>query len=180
MRDPLPVVLLTLTLAAGCGDPRSARDAGAPEAGATEIAHFPLEEGDLPEGRDATFDAATSRDGNGSLRVDAERAGRFRLYALDGIDPRGGRLVFTGFLRARELEGTTFLELRCRPATGDPSFARGIATPVRGTTEWTPHVVGFSRPDRCVGPASIELNAVIDGRGTVWIDDLRLWSVAVE
>lgn len=171
---------------AGCGqDPRSSNGADTdpsvrPAETATELAHFPLERDDLPADRDASYDADVSQDGGGSLRVETEGGGRLRLYALEDVGPVRGRLVYTGFLRSRDLEGTAFLELWCRPAEADPAFVRGIPTGVSGSMEWTPQVVGFTNPELCSGPVSVELNVVIQGTGTVWIDDLRLWSVPVE
>lgn len=181
------LVLVVAAALAACGqDPRSAAgDAagspgGAPAESAVELAHFPLGEEDLPAGRDATYDAETSQDGGGSLRVEADGGGRLRLYELDDVGPIEERLVYTGFLRSRDLDGTAFLELWCRPATGDPAFVRGLPTGVSGSSEWTPQVVGFTNPELCRGPVSVELNVVIQGSGTVWVDNLRLWSVPVE
>jgi hypothetical protein len=142
-----------------------------------EIAHFPLDGSSLPAGRDATFDPGVSRDGNGSLRVESEQGGRLRLYELDDVGTVEGRLVYTGFLRSYELRGKAFLEMWCRPKEGDPVFVRGLPSSVAGTSDWTPQTIGFSDPDLCENPVSIELNVVIQGPGTVWIDDLRLWSV---
>lgn len=180
------IVLGALLAIAACGeDPRSAPGANAGSAdglgaSAVELAHFPLAENDVPAGRDATYDAGVSQDGGGSLRIETQAGGRLRLYELDDVGPIHGRLVYTGFLRSRDLDGTAFLELWCRPAEGDPAFVRGIQTAVSGTFDWRPQVIGFSNPDLCKGPVSVELNVVIQGSGTVWIDNLRLWSVPVE
>lgn len=180
------VALATVLALAACGEsPRSGprADAGPAVAlgeSAVELAHFPLGPDDLPAGRDAAYDAGISQDGGGSLRVATDVGGRLRLYELDDVGPIGGRLVYTGFLRSRDLDGTAFLELWCRPAEDDPAFVRGIPTGVSGSSDWTPQVIGFTNPELCSGPVSVELNVVIQGGGTVWIDDLRLWSVPIE
>ena len=145
--------------------------------GPVEIAHFPLSEGAVPQGADAVFDPEISRDGDGSLRLQTEHGGRLRLYALDDLGQVKGRLVFTGFLKSNDLRGAAFFEMQCRPTTGNSAFVRGVTGRVEKTSDWKPTQIGFSRPDLCSNPLSVELNVVVDGSGTVWIDDLRLWSV---
>ena len=175
---------MTIALASCGGEPvsESATEAGSPASTtkAVEIAHFPISVGAVPAGADAVFDPGVSQDGGGSLRVDTQQGGRLRLYALDGIGDVQGRLVYTGFRKSRDLRGAAFFEMWCRPASGDPAFVRGVNRRVEGTSDWKPTEIGFSRPDLCSNPVSVELNVVVDGSGTVWIDDLRLWSVPVD
>lgn len=186
MNLPLLVVATAIALSACGTDSAPEPSAGEGPAGAAsaaagpvELAHFPLDAGAVPAGSDATFDAQVSQDGGGSLRVETQRGGRLRLYELDDLGPVQGRLVYTGFLRSQDLRGMAFLEMWCRPAEGNPAFVRGLPRSVAGTSDWTPQEIGFSKPDLCRNPVSIELNVVIQGSGTVWIDDLRLWSVPV-
>jgi hypothetical protein len=172
---------------AACGEnpPEPAPDAapaGASESvrGPVELAHFPLSEGAVPVGADAVFDPEISRDGGGSLRVESREGGRLRLYRLGELGPVSGRLLMTGFLKSRDLEGAAFFEMRCRPAVGNEAFVRGVAGRVEGSSDWKPTQMGFSRPDLCSNPVSVELNVVVDGSGTIWIDDLRLWNVPTD
>lgn len=177
-----PLALATAIAFSACGTdsaPEPAGGAGSPGAGPVELAHFRLDAGAVPAGSDATFDAHVSQDGAGSLRVETTRGGRLRLYELDDVGSVQGRLVYTGFLKSQDLRGRAFLEMWCRPAEGDPAFVRGVPRSVAGTSDWTPQEIGFSNPDLCRNPVSIELNVVIQGSGIVWIDDLRLWSVPV-
>jgi hypothetical protein len=145
--------------------------------GAIEVAHFPLGDGTIPSGADAAFDADVSQDGGGSLRVRSVRGGRLRLYKLDDLGLVQGDVAYTGFLRSRGLSGRAVLEMWCRPAEGEAAFVRGYGSAVGGDSEWTAQEVRFSNPALCRNPVSIELNVLIEGTGTVWIDDLRLWSV---
>jgi hypothetical protein len=78
------------------------------------------------------------------------------------------------------MDGQAMLEMWCHPAEGEAVFVRGAATAVAGDSDWTPQEIRFSRPELCPAPASVDLNVLIQGGGTVWIDDLRLWSVPVE
>ena len=118
-----------------------------------------------------------SQDGGGSLRVQTSQGGRLRLYRLADLGPVQGEVAFTGFLRSSGLSGRAVLEMWCRPAEGEAAFVRGYGSAVTGNSEWAPQEVRFSNPGLCRNPVSIELNVLIEGAGTVWIDDLRVWSV---
>jgi hypothetical protein len=187
IRPLVATALATVLAITGCGED-SAREraagGGLPAAGAgavepVELAHFPLSDGGIPAGADAVFDPNVSQDGGGSLRVETSRGGRLRLYELDDLGIVQGAVVYTGFLRSRGLSGQAMLEMWCQPAEGDAAFVRGAAQAVAGDSDWTPQEIRFSDPELCRSPASIELNVLIQGSGTVWIDNLRLWSVPV-
>ena len=173
------LLLLCLTACGEDGGPDAA--ARPPAREAVEIAHYPLSADAVLAGADAVFDRDVSQDGGGSLRVvTGGEGGRLRLYRVDDIGPIEGSLLYTGFLKSDGLTGSAFLELWCHPAEGNPAFVRGVARRVAGTSDWKPQELGFRSPDTCKDPASVELNVVIQGAGTVWIDNLRLWDVPVE
>jgi hypothetical protein len=46
-------------------------------------------------------------------------------------------------------------------------------SPLTGTTDWTTAETPFLLK-RGENPDNVKLNLVIDGKGTVWIDDIRL------
>ena len=114
--DRPPVSLRNLALAltvalASCGrEPASERATEAPfgdrsAAATTKAVEIALDQcGAVPAGRTRSSIRA-SRDGGGSLRVDTQQGGRLRLYALDDIGEVQGRLVYTGFLKSRDLRG---------------------------------------------------------------------------
>jgi len=181
------LLIATAIVGTACAEsPESERAGDAPVGGGsagvspTEIAHFPLNDAGVPRGADAVFDPAVSQDGGGSLRVDSVRGGRLRLYELQEMGDVQGAVVYTGFLRSRALDGQAMLEMWCRPAEGEAVFVRGAASAVAGDSDWTPQEIRFSRPELCRAPVSVELNVLIQGGGTVWIDDIRLWSVPVD
>jgi len=52
-------------------------------------------------------------------------------------------------------------------------FSRGLDTPLTGTTDWVTEETHFFLK-MGENPDEVKLNLVIDGTGTVWIDDIRL------
>jgi len=82
-------------------------------------------------------------------------------------------LIYSAKLRTEQLEGRAYLEMWCEfPGKGE-FFSRGIEQPVTGTTEWTAVQTPF-RLEAGQRPANVKLNLVIEGAGTVWIDDIQL------
>lgn len=183
------VLLLAILSIASAGALACSKDSASDPSGESgragrspvEIAHYPLSAEAVPAAADAVFDPDVSQDGGGSLRVvTGMEGGRLRLYRIDDLGPVEGSLVYTGFLKSRDLQGEAFFELWCHPVEGNSAFVRGLPSRVAGTFDWRPQELAFSRPETCRNPSFVELNVVIRGAGTVWIDNLRLWDVHVE
>lgn len=124
----------------------------------------------------ASFDSGESADGNGSLRVVAGAPITVRLFEvpLEGIE--NARLGYQARLKSADLQGTAYLEMWLHfPGKGD-FFSRGLDQPLSGTSGWvTADVPFFLRKNE--EPDLAKLNLVVDGRGTVWIDDIKLTRV---
>ena len=60
----------------------------------------------------------------------------------------------------------------CFPGKGE-FFSKGLLQPLAGTVDWVTLEAPFLLKES-EKPDNIKLNLVIDGRGTVWIDDIRL------
>lgn len=183
IRSPCLRALLAIGAAvlAACGTESERAGGPAPARSPVLIAHYPLSAEAVPGGTDAAFDPEISQDGGGSLRAQTgEEGGRLRLYRLENLAPVEGSLLYTGFLKSQDLAGAAYFELWCHPQEGNPAFVRGVAGRVEGTSDWKPQEVSFSRPETCRDALSVELNVVIHGAGTVWIDNIRLWDVPVE
>jgi hypothetical protein len=61
----------------------------------------------------------------------------------------------------------------CHFAEFGDAFSRGLMTPLTGTTEWTTEEIPFLLK-KGENPDNVKLNLGITGKGTVWIDDIRL------
>lgn len=180
MRGGIPRATLLLALGAFLTACEAEREE-APTAEPVELARFPIDSGAVRPGSAGSFDPAVSQDGRGSLRVYTEDGGLLRLYELDEIGEVSGQVTLTGFLRSQGLRGQAMLELRCRPAQGNEAFIRGIQHAVSGDSDWRPQEVRFADPALCRDPAAVRINLLVrGGPGTVWVDDLRLWSVPAD
>ena len=141
---------------------------------ATELKHFPIDDLDeIITKSGVLIDKEVSSDGNGSLRVDASGKTVVRLFEINSIDIENARLVYQAKLRTENIEGKVYLEMLCGFSGQGEFFSRSIQTPLTGTTDWTTEETPFFL-QKGQNPDYIKMNLVIDGKGTAWIDDVRL------
>ena len=159
------LVVLVLLLSPGCSNQAQQE---------VELKRFPVDSLDgIITQSGAELDQDTSTDGKGSLRIHAAGPTVVRLFEVTDVDVENARLTYRAKLRSSKLRGQAYLEMWCRfPGRGE-FFSRGLQSPVTGTMNWMSAETPFflkkgERPDL------IKLNLVIDGKGTVWIDDVRL------
>jgi hypothetical protein len=119
------------------------------------------------------FDALTSSDGTGSLRIRTGDSTTVRLYEIGDVDAEDARLVYRARLRTEGVQGQVYLEMWCRfPGQGE-FFSRALHAPLTGSTDWTLQETPFFL-ERGQNPDHIALNLIITGAGTVWVDDVVL------
>jgi hypothetical protein len=119
------------------------------------------------------IDKAVSSDGNGSLKVVATGPTTIRLFETGPMDVDNARLTYSARLRTQDVKGKVFLEMWCGFTGKGEYFSRGLQNPLTGTVDWTSAETPFflqagQKPDM------VKLNVVVDGSGTVWIDDVKL------
>ena len=145
-----------------------------------ELKRFPVEtmEGIITQSG-VEIDKQISSDSNGSLRITASEATVVRLFEirLSGAylvtSMKGTRLIYQAKVRTENVEGQVYLEMWCHfPGKGE-FFSRGLMTPLTGTTDWTTQETPFLLK-KGENPDNVKLNLVIDGKGIVWIDDIKL------
>jgi hypothetical protein len=139
-----------------------------------ELRHFPLDgmEGIITQSG-VEIDREISSDGNGALRVTFSKPTVVRLFEVEEIDLQNARLVYQARLRTEKVEGQVYLEMWCHFSGRGDFFSRGLENPLTGTTDWVTEETLFflgigERPDR------VRLNLVANGKGTAWIDDIKL------
>ena len=145
-----------------------------PSAPVTELKRFPLDsiEGVITQSG-VQLDKEVSADGSGSLQMSATEPTVVRLFELGDIDIENARLIYQAKIRTKNVEGQVYLEMLCSfPGKGE-FFSRGLASPLSGTTDWTTQQTPFFL-QKGENPDNVKLNLVINGKGTTWIDDIRV------
>lgn len=162
----LAIGVMMVFLMIGCGQKASKE--------VTELKHFPIDNTEeIITQSGVEIDKQISADGNGSLRITAAESTVVRLFETGDIDVENARLIYQAKVRTEGVEGQVFLEMWCHfPGKGE-FFSRGLQTPLTGTIDWTTEEIFFLLR-KGENPDNVKINLVIDGKGTAWIDDIRL------
>ena len=116
-------------------------------------------------------DTQVKAEGKGSIKITTQWPTTICLGEVTGLNVENGKLVYKAKVKSN-LEGTAFLEMWAHIGGGQ-YFSRGMDDVVRQKTDWkviqTPFL--FQKGQR---PDKVTLNLVINGKGTVWIDDIVL------
>lgn len=118
-----------------------------------------------------TKDAVTVE--QGAWRIEIKKDRTVELFEVTDPGVEECTLIYRAKLKSENLEGKAYLEMWCHMPSGGDYFSRGLAKPVKGTTNWASYETPFflkkgERPDR------VDLNVVTQGRGTLWIKDVEL------
>lgn len=120
-----------------------------------------------------TADPGVASAGAAAIRIETAWPTVINLAEVTDLEVDGAVLVYAAELRSRDLQGSAYLEMWCHFADGRQYFSRGFDSTIGGTADWRRLETRFilqagQKPDK------VTLNLAINGRGTVWIDDLRL------
>ncbi|NNG17670.1 MAG: hypothetical protein HKM89_14430 [Gemmatimonadales bacterium] len=139
-----------------------------------ELRHFPMDDlSGLRTQSGVVFDETTSSDGNGSVKIVADEPVTVRLYEVEGVDIEQARLIYRAMVRTEDVDGQVILEMWCRfPGKGE-FFSRAFDQPLSGSVDWTALEAPFFL-EAGQNPDLVKLNIIINGTGTVWVDDVHL------
>ncbi len=159
------------------GSPEVVRPAPAPRAPTEEreLRHFPVNQMVPTTIEMVFFDPRQSKDGGGSLVVNAREPVVVPLYAVTDLDIENAQLVYQAWLQAENLAGQAYLEMWCVFDRVGEFFSRGVAQAITGTRTWVRVETPFFL-EKGQKPSRVQLNLVVNGHGRVWIDDIRLLS----
>jgi hypothetical protein len=139
-----------------------------------ELKHYPLDDvSGLITQSDVLIDENVPSEGKGSLKATASQPRVVRLFETGDLGIDNARLIYRARLKTEDIKGQAYLEMWCHfPGKGE-FFSRGLQNPLSGTNNWVTEEIPFllqkgERPD------NVKLNLVINGTGTVWIDDIRI------
>ncbi|MBN2594109.1 MAG: hypothetical protein JXA81_11425 [Sedimentisphaerales bacterium] len=142
----------------------------------SELKSYPLDDMEgLITRSGVRIDKLISNDGNGSLRIDINKSANIHLFETGDIDVENARLFYQAKLRTEKVQGEVYLEMWCHfPGKGE-FFSKGFSQvkSLTGTKEWITEEIAFLLR-KGENPDNVKLNLVINGNGTVWIDDIRL------
>jgi hypothetical protein len=139
-----------------------------------ELKQFPIDSLDgIITQSGAELDKDDSSDGNGSLRIKTKNPATVRLFEISGIEVENDRLIYQARVRSKGLVGRAYLEMRCHFPDDEEFSSVNPQGALTGTTKWATMQTLFDLK-KAGRPDVIKLNLVIEGKGTVWIDDIHL------
>jgi hypothetical protein len=116
-------------------------------------------------------DSDVKTEGRASIRITTLHPTSICLGEVTDLNIENAKLIFKASVKS-DLDGVAFLEMWAHVG-GGRYFSRGMNDPVEGKTDWksirTPFL--FQTGQR---PEKVTLNLVINGKGTVWIDEVVL------
>ena len=116
-------------------------------------------------------DTKVKTEGHSSVRITTKHPTTVCLGEVTGLDVENARLLYTAKVKS-DLNGNAYLEMWAHLGSGQ-YFSRGMNDPVKGKSDWksiqTPFIFKEGQ-----NPDKVTLNLVINGKGTVWIDDVVL------
>ena len=126
-----------------------------------------------------TLDTMNKFEGSGSLKIDTEKPRVMKLYETGDLEAENCRIAYQAQLKSAGHQGEAYLEMWCHfPGKGE-FFSRGLHSKISGDTGWSSHETIFTLSEK-ENPDNIKLNLVVNGSGTVWIDDIRLKKIPIE
>ncbi len=139
-----------------------------------ELKHFPVDDlnGIVAQPR-VQIDKSVSSDGNGSIKIEASEPVSVSLYVIDNIKVENTQIIYEAKLKSDGLSGQAFLEMWCVFRDQGKFFSRGFDSAIGGTTDWKTIKTVFNLKKGEM-PDQIMLNVMINGVGTIWIDDILL------
>ena len=122
-------------------------------------------------------DSKIKTEGTGSVRITTKYPTTVCLGEVTGLDVEKAKLLYTAKVKS-ELDGVAFLEMWAH-VDGGQYFSRGMNDPIKGKSDWKSIQTPFMF-QKGQNPDKVTLNLVINGNGTVWIDDVVLSKVPLK
>ncbi len=128
------------------------------------------------------IDRSNEANGGESLLIDAAEPMTVELFELHEQDFSNKRLTYKAQLRSKDLtatedsRGISYLELLAKFPDGEELVSRGPRVPISGTQDWTA-ANAVLYVDKGGAPESVKLNLVVEGRGKVWLDSVKLEAI---
>jgi hypothetical protein len=116
-------------------------------------------------------DSNTKIEGKASIQVVTLWPTTVCLGQVTGLDVENSRLIYRAKVKS-DIEGAAFLEMWAH-IEGRKYFSKGMNNPIKGNSDWQKRQIPFIF-HKGQQPSRVTLNLVVNGIGTVWIDDITL------
>jgi hypothetical protein len=116
-------------------------------------------------------DAEVKVEGKSSLKITTQWPTTVCLGEIDRPDIDDGELIYSAEVKT-DIDGAAFLEMWVHFG-GRQYFSKGINDAVSQKTDWRTITTPFTF-QKGQKPEKVTLNLIINGKGTVWIDDIVL------
>jgi hypothetical protein len=143
----------------------------------SDIEYFPADSKDRVVGAEmVTVDPAVSADGKGSLKITVEQPTTVQLYEVPSPKAENSDIFYKAKLKAKDFGGDAYLQMIIHYPSGGEVTAHNYEKAIGGTTDWTAmetkaNIRKGQKPD------VVRLNLILNGGGTVWVDDVHLFKV---
>jgi hypothetical protein len=131
--------------------------------------HNRLESLDGLIGRDGLVLENELSEGRNGVRIEARGPTVVPLADVQTKPARAVVLTYRGHLRAADLKGRAYLEMRCRIAGEGEMISKALDTAVTGTSGWVTQSLGNEQHAQ-----RVRLNVQIEGSGVVWVHNVLL------
>jgi hypothetical protein len=116
-------------------------------------------------------DSVVKTEGKSSIKITTKWPTTVYLGEVAGLNIENAKLIYKADVKS-DLEGVAYLEMWAHVGSGQ-YFSKGLNDPIKGKSDWKSIRAPFifkkgQKPDK------ITLNLVINGKGTVWIDNIVL------
>jgi len=122
------------------------------------------------------LDNEVSYDGLSSIRVDSKDTTTAYIFVLYDIPVKRAKLTWEAYCKSEDLKGKAFLEMGVQISKKYrkelESYLHQSKDFLRGTTNWQKIKVEFLVLENLKVDV-VQLNLIIEGEGTVWIDQVR-------
>lgn len=139
-----------------------------------EMKYFPVDDlNGIVAQSGIQLDKTNSSDGKGSIKIEANTPVVIPLYIVNDIQVDDTQIIYEAKVKSESLNGQALLEMWCVFKDKGEFYSRGFDSVISGTSDWRMIRTVFNL-QKGEMPDQIKLNIIINGVGTVWIDDIHL------
>jgi hypothetical protein len=116
-------------------------------------------------------DSVVKTEGKNSIRITTKHPTTICIGEVVGLAVENSKLIYSAKVKS-ELDGSAFLEMWAHVGSGQ-YFSKGMDDPIKGKSDWKIIKAPFFFQNG-QKPEKVTLNLVVNGTGTVWIDEVVL------